>query len=186
MRPPHKPARISVGTGFWTLVITYVATAILMIGLSEGVHHTTPLLLAPGLIWASFHDWQTHEIPDWCSAWIACVGVGHSFYLYHSELWLNLATGAIVLIVLWGLGEVYYRLKKTEGLGIGDAKLFAAGAVVLGPHLVLDMICLASVGGIAAVLMRRYVQSSLDRGVAFGPFIAYAIFVLSFKEQTLL
>lgn len=41
---------------------------------------------------------------------------------------------------MWLIGEIYYRNTGKDGLGIGDDKRFGAGAVLLGPTLVPQMI----------------------------------------------
>ena len=85
--------------------------------------------------------------------------------------------------LLWLVGEMYFRRAATEGLGIGDAKLFGAGAVLLGPFHLPDLFLLSSLGGILGWVLTR---KSRDGGIPFGPFIAYAIFVLSFLNPLFL
>lgn len=139
---------------------------------------TYALLIAVPLIWVSAKDWRCYEIPD--------AGVG--LLLGMALLYLTLeapssikshALAALIIgTLIWGLGEVHFRLKRYEGIGIGDAKLFAAGAFLLGPLKLADLVLLSSLGGTAACLISLKSGGSPKRGIAFGPFIAYAIFIL--------
>jgi len=49
--------------------------------------------------------------------------------------------------VLWAIAEVYYRLRKQEGLGMGDVKMLAMIGAFLGWKLMLLTLVLASFSG---------------------------------------
>ncbi len=59
--------------------------------------------------------------------------------------------------LLWLVAEVYFRIRKIEGLGGGDVKLAAMFGTVLGGPLALVTVFLAAFGGTAwaAVLLAR-------------------------------
>ncbi len=138
-------------------------------------------LLLP-LIWLSQRDLELQEIPDLASLTVALIGMGYWFYVQPQALVLHVASGLIVCAVFWGAGEIFYRLRAIEGLGIGDAKLLGALVVVLGPWRLPELLLLASLGGIGAILLAQRGRTDTPKGIPFGPFIAYAGFILLFRN----
>jgi leader peptidase (prepilin peptidase)/N-methyltransferase len=83
-------------------------------------------------------------------------------------------TGAVVAYALFAaIGAVHFRRRGSEGLGLGDAKLFAAGGAWLGWQALPLLLLVASLGGLAFAL-------TLGRGraLAFGPWLALGIALL--------
>ena len=136
--------------------------------------------LIPSLVWLSLTDLARYEIPDLCVLWVGFVAVLHVLRS-GDGLALHLLTGASVFAVLWAIGELHFRIRGFEGLGIGDAKLFGAGAVLLGPWKLPEFILLSSLGGVIAVAILRF-RSRKTEGLPFGPFIAFGMYVLFLLE----
>ena len=63
--------------------------------------------------------------------------------LRHSLAELDGSAAALMLAIRW----LYWLVRRTEGMGIGDAKLFAMIAAWLGPTNALLVFFLAVVGG---------------------------------------
>jgi len=81
--------------------------------------------------------------------------------------------------LLWAVAALFQRYRGYAGLGLGDAKLLAAGAFWVGPLGLAPVLLLASISGIAAVLALHFVaKRPLELPLAFGPFLAFAIFVI--------
>jgi leader peptidase (prepilin peptidase)/N-methyltransferase len=60
----------------------------------------------------------------------------------------NSVTGALIGSgALYGIGWVYLKLRKVEGMGLGDVKLMAMAGAFLGPVLTLFVLCTASLAG---------------------------------------
>lgn len=82
------------------------------------------------------------------------------------------------------IAAAYRRLRRREGLGLGDAKLLAAGGAWLGWQALPTVVLLAAILGLAAVLAVRLVRRGEmrplegDQPVAFGPFLAAAIWLV--------
>lgn len=140
-------------------------------------------VIAPPLIWISHTDLTRQEIPDGATAIIAVAGAVFQWHLHGLTLSLlvTLVTAAALTTLLWWLGGWYFRHRGDEALGIGDAKLIGAGTLCLGAGQVWAMIFVAATGGIVAVLLARrrggMQQGEAQRSLAFGPFLAYAIFI---------
>jgi len=61
---------------------------------------------------------------------------------------LNALTGAVIGAgVLYLIGWVYLKIRKTEGMGLGDVKLMAMVGAFVGPVLTLLALCTASLAG---------------------------------------
>ena len=137
------------------------------------------VMIAPSLIWLSLSDLLRHEIPDTANLIIAAAGTADAVFRHGLALPLliDMLTALSLMIGLWTLGGVYFRRAGTEALGIGDAKLIGAGAICLGAGGVWQMIFLAATGGIVATVLAMR-KGEQQRGIAFGPFLAYAVFIL--------
>lgn len=137
------------------------------------------LVVAPALIWLSLTDLERHEIPDAATLIIALAGIT-DLWLRHGlgfPFFLGVGVAATLTLGLWAAGGWYFRRTGIEALGIGDAKLIGAGALCLGADGIWQMLLLATTGGIVAALLSRS-RGNHERGIAFGPFLAYAIFIL--------
>ncbi|WGV18346.1 prepilin peptidase [Fuscovulum ytuae] len=163
----------------FALAATYLAT----LGLATLTASTDRLILAgiltAPLIWLSLTDLARHEIPDLATATIAVAGVVFQWHLHGLTapfFWTILAAAALTA-AFWGAGSLYFHRNKTEALGIGDAKLIGAGTLCLGPGGIWAMLFLAASGGILAILLARR-REKAGSGIAFGPFLAYALFIL--------
>jgi leader peptidase (prepilin peptidase) / N-methyltransferase len=62
--------------------------------------------------------------------------------LVNSLLGAALGAGA-----LYAVGWIYLKLRKVEGMGLGDVKLMAMAGAFLGPLLTLFVLCTASIAG---------------------------------------
>lgn len=134
--------------------------------------------LALPLIWLTMTDFARHEIPDTASATIALAGAVFQWHLHGPTLPVLaiLALSSALTAAFWMAGQRYYARNGTEALGIGDAKLIGAGTLCVGAGSVWAMLFIAATGGIAAALLSRRSDPAIT-GLAFGPFLAYAIFI---------
>ena len=80
----------------------------------------------------------------------------------------------------WAIAEVYYRVRKVEGLGMGDVKMLAMIGAFLGWKLTLATLFFASLTG-AAVGMALVARGrgSMQLKLPFGTFLAAGAFVAS-------
>lgn len=163
---------------FAALAAAYAATFAVAYAFNPADRLFLAATIALPLIWLTVTDLIRHEIPDSACAIIAMSGLVFQWQLHGVTLSLisTLAVAALLTAGFWLLGGWYFRRYGIEALGIGDAKLIGAGAICVGAGQVWAMILVAATGGIvAAVLARR--RGGADTGLAFGPFLAYAIFI---------
>lgn len=83
---------------------------------------------------------------------------------------------ALGYLLLQGIAAAYRQLRKSEGLGAGDAKLLAAAGAWVGATALPQLILAAASGAlIVAALLRLWgVRLGPRSALPFGPFIAIA------------
>jgi leader peptidase (prepilin peptidase)/N-methyltransferase len=99
------------------------------------------------------------------------------------QWWEGLVGVAIGYGVPWLIGEIYYRLRGREGLGLGDAKLLALVGALLGWRGVVVTLFGGSLVGsvIGGVLLLRRKQA-VGTELPFGPYLAAAATFYLFAE----
>jgi leader peptidase (prepilin peptidase)/N-methyltransferase len=97
----------------------------------------------------------------------------------------------------WLIGEIYYRVRKQEGLGLGDGMLLAVVGALLGWRGVVVSLfggsCVGAVLGIGVLVLQRTraapaesaqgeTPSLMKSELPFGPFLAFAAVFYVFAE----
>ena len=119
-------------------------------------------------------DFRTYRVPDWLSLPLIAAGLAWSA-LTRPEWSAHLVGAAGGYASLAAFGAVYFRLRRREGLGLGDAKLFAAGGAWLGWQALPLVLAVSAVAGlIFALVIRRRPPAA---PVAFGPWLALGIWL---------
>jgi leader peptidase (prepilin peptidase) / N-methyltransferase len=155
------------GDKFQVVVITKcVMTARLFGGdmLIAATAVLTCVLLAIAVV-----DLRTLRIPDVLSLPLVAGGLVVAWVLPVLPFWHHLWGAAVGFGLMALIGEVYFRRKGTEGLGLGDAKLFGAAGAWLGWQALPVVLLVASVAGLVFAVMQR------NRRVAFGPWLALGL-----------
>jgi len=91
------------------------------------------------------------------------------------------AIGAIAgLTLFWAVGATFRRLRGYDGLGGGDAKLFAAAGAWLGWVALPSVLLIAAASGLAGALVMRLAGRGGRRGdeVAFGPYLCVGFWLV--------
>ena len=126
-------------------------------------------------------DFSDYEIPDILTAMLAA---GALPFIYNApDLTTRLIVGALLTATVWFLGGILFRRFGTEFIGIGDAKLFGAVALWVAPMAMPDVVFLASIGGIVLGILSSQARHS---GIPFGPFLAYAGYIMLFLDPILI
>jgi leader peptidase (prepilin peptidase)/N-methyltransferase len=117
-------------------------------------------------------DWRDGILPDVLILPLLVAGLAAAPFLSPGD-WVSHVIGAVAgLAVLAGVAWLYRWLRGRDGLGMGDAKLFAALGAWTGWQGLPEILLLASVAGLLFVLLaRRTALHATDR-IAFGPFLA--------------
>ncbi len=117
-------------------------------------------------------DLEHHLLPNTITLPGIVVGVLFSFVTepgWEASLIGMLVGGG----VLYGVAEAYYRLRREEGLGMGDVKMLAMVGAFLGWKLTLVTLMMASLGGsLIGVLLLVTKRGSMKYALPFGTFLA--------------
>ena len=77
--------------------------------------------------------------------------------------------------LLWGVAEIYLRLRGIEGMGFGDVKMMAMVGAFLGAPLALITIMIGSLlGSVIGLLFIRFAGKTREYELPFGTFLAGA------------
>jgi leader peptidase (prepilin peptidase)/N-methyltransferase len=138
--------------------------------------------------WVAWQDLADFTIPDGAVAGLALIGLVHRLVAGWA---VGLPPTDVLQLVgfdallagggLWVVREVYFRRRGFDGLGLGDVKLAAAGAILVGSvgfSLALGAACL---GALALAWVRRPADAPLATfriafGAVLGPAIALVFF----------
>ena len=130
------------------------------------------------LVWASLVDARTGRLPDPLT--LACLALSAALAL--AKGWTALGAGLAVaggaFVVLEALRRLFIHARGAPGLGFGDVKLIAALAVWTGLATAWGVV-LASCTGLLFMLARRPASGT----IAFGPFIAGAVWTVGFVRE---
>ncbi|MEL6752680.1 MAG: A24 family peptidase [Pseudomonadota bacterium] len=138
-------------------------------------------ILVLALVILSWIDIRTLRLPDWLTLPLAALGIGLSAFwggipgFYQSLIGAGIGYG-----VIWLLATYWRRSRGVDGIGLGDAKLLAAGGAWAGPYA-LPWILLVSSGlglvfaGLAFVLDRNKSALAGAARIPFGPFLSLGI-----------
>ena len=133
-------------------------------------------------------DWREYRLPDFLTLPLIPAGLAVHYALLPSaplSLWpdscLSSGIGAVsgyvfVLLVRWA----YSLIRRREGIGLGDAKLFAAAGAWVGWLGLPSVLLVAAVFGLASTLLRYRGKATLrsDDPVPFGTFLCLGIWVV--------
>lgn len=117
-------------------------------------------------------------------------------------LWLGLLANAFSIFVtpqaaiigaiigysgLWIIASAFKIIRKIDGMGHGDFKLFAVFGAWFGWKLLPITILLASLAGtVIGIIWLTYKKYNLQKPIPFGPFIAIAGWITLFWGETIL
>lgn len=133
------------------------------------------LALGLCLLIVAIVDLRRLRIPDALSLPLVAAGLAWTAFARPEALLAHLA-GALAGYAAFALfGELYFRRRGVEGLGLGDAKLLAAGGAWLGWQSLPAVVLIASVAGLVFALATRALRR--DAPLAFGPWIALGIWL---------
>jgi prepilin signal peptidase PulO-like enzyme (type II secretory pathway) len=133
------------------------------------------LVLLSASLWISLTDFRERRIPDLASLPLIGVGLIFAGSATHVGLADRLIGMGAGFLMFWAIGEVYFRLRGHEALGLGDAKLYAAAGAWLGWAFLPEVLLLATLMGLAFAMLHA---PSRKDGLAFGPWLVGG-FILS-------
>jgi leader peptidase (prepilin peptidase)/N-methyltransferase len=137
-------------------------------------------LLGWGLLTLAATDFKYYLLPNFLTLPLILAGLLVSWELDHSSLLAHSIGAACGLAFVIGLRRAYRRLRGREGIGLGDAKLFAAAGGWVSWDGLPSVMLLAALSGLAFGLIKgaRGNTVSLTDRVPFGAFLSFAIWIV--------
>ncbi len=144
------------------------------------------LVFGSALITLFAIDLEHHLLPNLIT--LPGIAAGLAFSVVAEPGWRSALIGAALGAgVLFGVAEVYYRVRGEEGLGMGDVKMLAMIGAFLGWQLMLVTLVLSSMcGSIVGVGVIASRQGDLKYALPFGTFLALGALVAMFVGRDLL
>ncbi len=138
------------------------------------------------LVPLAFIDQQTSFLPDALTLPLIVTGVAANALPLFVPLQDALIGAAAGFISFWFIGEMFYRLRGYDGLGLGDAKMLAGLGAWLGWIALPFIVLLASLTGLIFIALSklRGQEVALETGLPFGPSLAIAAATLMILQAT--
>jgi leader peptidase (prepilin peptidase)/N-methyltransferase len=168
--------RTCANTIGWRYPIIEALTAVMFAAAwwyyGPGLLFASRVLFGCALIVLFAIDLEHHLLPNVIT--VPGIAVGFVFACFTGPGWQASLIGIIVGGgVLFLIAEAYYRVRREEGLGMGDVKMLAMIGAFLGWKLTLVTLMLASVGGSAiGLLLIAGRRGDMKYALPFGTFLA--------------
>jgi leader peptidase (prepilin peptidase)/N-methyltransferase len=144
------------------------------------------LFLFSGLLWLGVIDARTRHLPDLITIPLIAVGLIYQT-LTSDSAWTYFLATVIAYASFVGIEFGYRHLRGQNGLGRGDAKLFAVGGSWCGLLALPYIVLIASLSALLVLLIGKMVLSKsvrLTTSTPFGPYLGAGIAVCwAFKAQ---
>jgi leader peptidase (prepilin peptidase)/N-methyltransferase len=100
--------------------------------------------------------------------------LGFAASLFLAPGWFSSLLGLLIGGgVLFAIGEIYYRTRGVEGMGMGDVKMLAMIGAFLGwPLMVLTLIIASFAGSLFGIVMMASGRGGMQAALPFGTFLA--------------
>jgi len=181
----EKHRRITLGTGGWQwpagLVVLYAVPALL-----AWRGNTLPtqvlalsLILAAALIVLSEIDRQKFRLPDVITIPLVLAGILAAAILDGGVVWHIFSAGlGLTFIVL--ADQVYRAWRGFSGIGLGDAKLFAASGAWLGAEGLPTVLLWSCVSALLVLALVHTLGQKIGArsSIPFGPFLAFGTWLV--------
>ncbi len=166
---------------FAILVIVFAGLAVLAAGSDRFYGHSAVISvgLALVLLVLAWVDLDRFLLPDVLTLPLIASGLLYTA-LFGAGFWLGLAGAGVGYGLVSGLAYFWRARLGREGIGLGDAKLLAAGGAWAGLLALPVILLIASASALLVVAVMAGLGKSVDRQLAlpFGPMLALAIWTV--------
>ena len=175
------------GLTFNTLIYLILIYSLIVVTFIDLEHMIIPNLISiPGIVLGllfniSKTDFELFSRLD-LSANFTNILLLTKFPLFDSILGIIFGGGILLVIAL-----VYKKIRKVEGMGMGDVKLLAMIGAFLGLKSVIFVIFISSlIGSIVGITLMFMNKGDLKYAIPYGPFLSLAAILFIFLNQSLL
>lgn len=131
-------------------------------------------VLAAVLVRLSWTDIQTQRLPDRLTFPLIVAGLAFAAVGGWPTLITSIMGGAVGFASLALLGQYHFSRTGREGLGLGDAKLFAAAGTWMGWAALPVTMLIAATSALVFVLITRRSATQIP----FGPWLSLGFFAV--------
>ncbi len=144
--------------------------------MGPGIQSVVMMALTSALIVIAVIDWRTYEIPFGLNVFIAVLGVAVIVCKLANDDFTGIIDNLIGAVSVSGFLLLLYLVTKGRGIGGGDIKLMAAAGLFLGWKSTILAFVIGCIAGSVIHLIRMKLSDE-DHVLAFGPYLAFGIFV---------
>ncbi len=170
---------VKIGFTYPAMEMATLTIAITSVALSQPSMSWLSILLGWWLLALSAIDFREYLLPDSMTYPLIAIGLTLSLIRDPQSMPDHLIGAVVGYLIFYGIAWAYRRLRGRDGLGMGDAKLFAAAGAWLTWEGLSPVLMVASLGGLAyALLMRSPQKLGATQAIAFGPFLALGFWIV--------
>ncbi len=156
-----------------------IGVAVLALAVGDAAAMPATCLLGWWLLLLGAIDRRTGLLPDMLTLPLVAAGLLEGLVTMDGAPPIDRVAGAAAgYAVFAGLAFAYRRLRGRDGLGLGDAKLLAAGGAWLGWQALPGVILVGAGGALAAALILQRGGLTRHTAIAFGPWLALGIWAM--------
>ncbi len=136
--------------------------------------------LAAALVTLSVIDVNSQRLPDRLTFPLTAAGLLLSILFQWGNPAMRLAAAVVGYALMYAIAAGYERLRQRPGLGLGDAKLFAAAGAWLGFEGLPTVMLLATGTALCVVLSAALLGKKMtpETRIPLGPFLAFAFWLV--------
>jgi len=177
--------RVAFGSGGWEwpagLVVLYAVPALLAWRGSVPPMHVLvlSLILAAALIALSEIDRRSFRLPDKITIPLMLSGVFAAALVGGDVMW-HAFSACLGLALILLFDRVYRAWRGCTGIGLGDAKLFAASGAWLGAESLLTVLLWSCGAALMVLALARLLGRRMDAQtvIPFGSFLAFGTWLV--------
>lgn len=156
-------------------ILSCIATIVVAMHFGIGLKTLLMLIMTWSLIAAIFIDIEHRLLPDNITIpllWIGLLANTSHIFISPKDAIIGAASG---YLLLWSTNKFFKMIRKIDGMGYGDFKLFAVFGGWLGWQMLPIILLVASLAGsIVGIGLILYKKSTLTKAIPFGPYLAAA------------
>lgn len=160
-------------------IATILVTAICVLLVDNDIALIASVFLGWLLLVLAWIDWRHFILPNILTLPLIPVGLAVIWLLSPDDM-LNHAVAAIVgYATLWLVAATYKAARGRDGIGMGDAKLFAAAGAWVGLSGLISVLLVACLSALSYALIMRLSGHQLkhDTPLSFGSFLCLGLFL---------
>jgi len=121
-------------------------------------------------------DWRTHLLPDTLTLSLLIAGIVATATLNPAALYGHITGALLGFASFWLIGFAYRHIRRTDGLGLGDAKLLAGIGAWVSWEGLASVVLIACFTAFTYLAMRQIMWRDVRRDdrLPFGPFLSLA------------